>query len=371
MSSTVDKLRQEDNSKDNHFKNNKMPVPTEESVPVVKEQVVTEKKPAIDENVIIKTIPNKPHFLHEKRKTGKVTIKKGTRSKQDVEMQAAKTAEEKIEKVALDDEKAREKESVKSTSHKEEVVIVEKETNKKDAATNQGEDRIQTGVNTKKLAAKGKKTSTNDKSPIRKERTKKRTTGSGNKTTRKLHDAEKTDPKQSTITQHFQVRRSERKPKKQKEREARVAVEERILNADESHLEIRVIEGKGRGVFSKNPLKRGDLVCEYAGNLISYDDARELEKQYAENPEIGCYMYYFVYEEKKYCVDATHESGRLGRLLNHSKTSANVNTRLFPIKGKPYLILVASQDIAPEEELLYDYGDRSKTAIQSHPWLRS
>ncbi|XP_066916801.1 histone-lysine N-methyltransferase set-1-like isoform X2 [Clytia hemisphaerica] len=296
MSSTVDKLRQEDNSKDNHFKNNKMPVPTEESVPVVKEQVVTEKKPAIDENVIIKTIPNKPHFLHEKRKTG---------------------------------------------------------------------------VNTKKLAAKGKKTSTNDKSPIRKERTKKRTTGSGNKTTRKLHDAEKTDPKQSTITQHFQVRRSERKPKKQKEREARVAVEERILNADESHLEIRVIEGKGRGVFSKNPLKRGDLVCEYAGNLISYDDARELEKQYAENPEIGCYMYYFVYEEKKYCVDATHESGRLGRLLNHSKTSANVNTRLFPIKGKPYLILVASQDIAPEEELLYDYGDRSKTAIQSHPWLRS
>jgi len=70
-------------------------------------------------------------------------------------------------------------------------------------------------------------------------------------------------------------------------------------------------------------------------------------------------------------VDATQESGRLGRLLNHSKTNANVHTRLFPIKNRPYLILVASRDIKIDEELLYDYGDRSKTAIESHPWLKT
>jgi len=36
---------------------------------------------------------------------------------------------------------------------------------------------------------------------------------------------------------------------------------------------------------------------------------------------------------------------------------------------KPYLILVAARDICIGEELLYDYGDRSKEAIEAHPWL--
>ena len=53
-------------------------------------------------------------------------------------------------------------------------------------------------------------------------------------------------------------------------------------------------------MFSKRPLKRGDLVCEYAGDLISHDDARLRETEYASNPDIGCYMYYFVYDGKKY-----------------------------------------------------------------------
>ena len=56
--------------------------------------------------------------------------------------------EEKIEKIALDDEKAPsskgEEKSVKSISH-EDVVIVEKETNKDSATTNQEEKQIQPG----------------------------------------------------------------------------------------------------------------------------------------------------------------------------------------------------------------------------------
>ena len=70
-------------------------------------------------------------------------------------------------------------------------------------------------------------------------------------------------------------------------------------------------------------------------------------------------------------VDATKETTRLGRLLNHSKTDNNVCTRIFPIKDIPRLILVASRDIKVGEELLYDYGDRSKIALESHPWLKS
>lgn len=68
-------------------------------------------------------------------------------------------------------------------------------------------------------------------------------------------------------------------------------------------------------------------------------------------------------------MDATLETERLGRLINHSK-SGNCQTKLHPIDGSPHLILVASRDIAAEEELLYDYGDRSSAAVSAHPWLK-
>lgn len=68
-------------------------------------------------------------------------------------------------------------------------------------------------------------------------------------------------------------------------------------------------------------------------------------------------------------VDATKESDRLGRLINHSKTG-NCQTKLHDINGIPHLILVASRDIQEGEELLYDYGDRSKASIEAHPWLK-
>lgn len=68
-------------------------------------------------------------------------------------------------------------------------------------------------------------------------------------------------------------------------------------------------------------------------------------------------------------VDATKETRRHGRLLNHSKTG-NCQTKLHAIDNNPHLILVASRDIKAEEELLYDYGDRSKDSILAHPWLK-
>ncbi len=66
-----------------------------------------------------------------------------------------------------------------------------------------------------------------------------------------------------------------------------------------------------------------------------------------------------------YSIDATQESGRLGRLVNH----ANCMTRVVSIDNTPYLAIVAARTINPQEELLFDYGDRRKVAIQAHPWL--
>lgn len=60
------------------------------------------------------------------------------------------------------------------------------------------------------------------------------------------------------------------------------------------------VEGKGRGVFAKIDFTRGQFVCEYAGELINYETAKEREKFYEGKTEFGCYMYYFNFKDKKY-----------------------------------------------------------------------
>ena len=75
-----------------------------------------------------------------------------------------------------------------------------------------------------------------------------------------------------------------------------------------------MIEEKGRGVFSTRSFKKGDLVCEYAGDLIDYKEAKTREAKYGTDETIGSYMYFFEYQNKKYwqvnfsfnCIDLFH-----------------------------------------------------------------
>ena len=60
------------------------------------------------------------------------------------------------------------------------------------------------------------------------------------------------------------------------------------------------MEGKGRGIFTKRHFSRGEFVCEYAGELIDHDTAKEREKFYEGKMEFGCYMYYFTFKNKKF-----------------------------------------------------------------------
>lgn len=176
-------------------------------------------------------------------------------------------------------------------------------------------------------------------------------------------------PQNKKVTDYFPVRKSNRKTKTELKSEQHKHLDDLIRNGVEEGMEVKQIEGKGRGVFAVNGFKKGDFVVEYFGDLLELSEAKVREAEYALDPSTGCYMYYFQYQTKTYCVDATRESDRLGRLLNHSK-SGNCQTRLHAIDGMPHLILVASRDIAAAEELLYDYGDRSKASISAHPWLK-
>ncbi|XP_067395770.1 N-lysine methyltransferase KMT5A isoform X2 [Emydura macquarii macquarii] len=171
------------------------------------------------------------------------------------------------------------------------------------------------------------------------------------------------------VTDYYPVRRSSRKSKTELQTEEKRRIDELIESGKEEGMKIDFIDGKGRGVIATKHFIRGEFVVEYHGDLIEITDAKKREAVYAQDPSTGCYMYYFQYLSKTYCVDATKETNRLGRLINHSKCG-NCQTKLHDVDGVPHLILVASRDIKAGEELLYDYGDRSKASIEAHPWLK-
>ena len=105
-------------------------------------------------------------------------------------------------------------------------------------------------------------------------------------------------------------------------------------------------------------------MVEYFGEMITKKEGVEREESYPE--EKGSFIFYF----KDRCVDATEESGRLGRLINHSKTNANVAAELWKVEDVSHIIFKALCDIDEGVELLYDYGDRRKVAVESFPFLK-
>ena len=52
-------------------------------------------------------------------------------------------------------------------------------------------------------------------------------------------------------------------------------------------------------MVSTRSFSRGELVCEYSGELISYEEAKRREEEYGRDASIGCYMYYFSYKTSK------------------------------------------------------------------------
>lgn len=44
-------------------------------------------------------------------------------------------------------------------------------------------------------------------------------------------------------------------------------------------------------------------------------------------------------------------------------------TRTIVVDNKPRLVLIAKDDIKVGQEVMYDYGDRSKESLKHHPWL--
>ncbi|XP_011298309.1 histone-lysine N-methyltransferase trithorax [Fopius arisanus] len=105
----------------------------------------------------------------------------------------------------------------------------------------------------------------------------------------------------------------------------------------------------GRGLFSLRDIEAGEMVIEYAGEVIraSLTDKRE---KYYDSKHIGCYMFKI---DDHVVVDATMK-GNAARFINHS-CEPNCYSRVVDILGKKHILIFALRRIAQGEELTYDY----------------
>ncbi|CAG9855277.1 unnamed protein product [Phyllotreta striolata] len=105
----------------------------------------------------------------------------------------------------------------------------------------------------------------------------------------------------------------------------------------------------GRGLFCLRDIEAGEMVIEYAGEVIRSILTDKREKYY-NSKGIGCYMFRV---DDNFVVDATMR-GNAARFINHS-CDPNCYSRVVEILGHKHIIIFALRRILSGEELTYDY----------------
>ncbi|KAF9437887.1 Histone-Lysine N-Methyltransferase ash1l [Entomortierella beljakovae] len=126
----------------------------------------------------------------------------------------------------------------------------------------------------------------------------------------------------------------------------------------EDHLRVFWTQERGFGVQTLKPIKKGSLVIEYRGEVISQTEChRRMESIYKNNKN-----FYFLEYEKGEVVDAC-QKGTNARFVNHS-CSPNSQIEKWFLNGEMSIGIFASQDIPVGAEISYDYNFSSFSGAQ-------
>jgi SET domain-containing protein len=137
---------------------------------------------------------------------------------------------------------------------------------------------------------------------------------------------------------------------------------------------MRMTEDRGREVFAFKFLFKGELVCEYARELLR---KRQLQERESE----GCVRSYALdirFNTVSYTIDVSNETNRSGRLMNHQFERwwlnglldpfyANVRHKMFNVEGRRRVALFALRNIAKNEELCWNYNDKTSYGGENLP----
>ena len=118
-----------------------------------------------------------------------------------------------------------------------------------------------------------------------------------------------------------------------------------MTKASNRKIEVRDSGVHGKGVFALHAIAKGERILEYKGELIT---SKEADRRVPDDPEDPSHTFFFSVDER-WVIDA-HHGGNAARYINHS-CDPNCETE---VEGKRVFI-DAIRDIAPGEELHYDY----------------
>ncbi len=124
----------------------------------------------------------------------------------------------------------------------------------------------------------------------------------------------------------------------------------------------------GNGVFALAPIAKGETVIQYKGRLITHAQADRL---YGDGADTG-HTFLFTLNER-YIVDA-NQGGNTARWINHScepNCEAAIEEDDDGDPRRDRVLIQAIRDIAPGEELTYNYGivlDVPHTAKMKKLW---
>ena len=102
----------------------------------------------------------------------------------------------------------------------------------------------------------------------------------------------------------------------------------------------------GKGVFALRPLRKGEVVIEYTGEIITW---REALRRHPHDPKDPNHTFYFHIDDK-HVIDAK-VGGNFARWINHA---CSPNCEADEDDGRVFIKTLRT--IAPGEELFYDYG---------------
>ncbi|XP_058842444.1 uncharacterized protein LOC117419728 isoform X2 [Acipenser ruthenus] len=130
---------------------------------------------------------------------------------------------------------------------------------------------------------------------------------------------------------------------------------------------------KGRRVVTTRKFRKGEVVCDYHGTIVTAAEGKEMMKTLSKE-EMGCFFFFKNSQGKKLCMHAQTfpchchpDRDTFGRQTNHSRKRKNLHPEVHKMDlggKKEYVILfTALKDLDVNAELLLDYGIGRKSFL--------
>jgi SET domain-containing protein len=106
---------------------------------------------------------------------------------------------------------------------------------------------------------------------------------------------------------------------------------------------------KGRGLFTKSKIRKGQFVIEYVGEVCDEDTYQNRIQEYD-----GERHFYFLSLDSGFVIDASRK-GNKGRFINHS-CNPNCALQKWLVGRQTRIGIFAIKDIPADSELTFDYA---------------